>query len=304
MRCLWLTPEVRGRAARDGGIGRLNAAGKRLTRGAVMSFARSVVVAVLVIQILGLLREVLFAVGIGGFINGLSGGDPTIIAGTIILLGSLALVVPVVRGNRWATVACIPLFLLLLAAALPALGEFWGRPGDDYGIWVTITTLMVSAAVGIPFAVIATREAFGARSASHFLAERGFSRSALSVTSAIAALAGMVVVGTAVAATPASNAATAFDRPPDEMTTLTMRDLRFEPDALSLAAGRTTAIFVVNEDPAPHSIDIDALGVHATVPGNQTTVVLVTPERSGTYELYCAVAGHADAGMVGSVQVE
>ena len=92
-----------------------------------------------------------------------------------------------------------------------------------------------------------------------------------------------------------------------EATTTTeveARDTSFTTTALTAKTGETLGIVLINRDSFPHSFDIDALNVHVQMPAHSTSVAAVAPTASGPLEFYCAVPGHREAGMVGSITVE
>lgn len=82
-----------------------------------------------------------------------------------------------------------------------------------------------------------------------------------------------------------------------------VENMRFKPSDLELSKGHRVALFLVNRDEYPHSIDIDELGVHVQVPPVSSKVAIVEPERAGQFHVYCSVAGHEIAGMVGTLTV-
>jgi uncharacterized cupredoxin-like copper-binding protein len=98
--------------------------------------------------------------------------------------------------------------------------------------------------------------------------------------------------------------------------------LRFEPSQLSFNAGQRYRLVLDNPSPEKHyftakdfadgiwSQKVQAAGVEVKgaihelelKPGATAEWVFV-PERPGTYELHCAIPGHAAAGMVGQIEV-
>jgi len=79
--------------------------------------------------------------------------------------------------------------------------------------------------------------------------------------------------------------------------------LAFVPTALTAPAGKVTLV-LTDDSSIQHSIAIKAPG---DVPGQivnpgqtSTTTATLTP---GTYQYYCTVPGHAQAGMVGTLTV-
>jgi plastocyanin len=99
------------------------------------------------------------------------------------------------------------------------------------------------------------------------------------------------------------------ERSPDETLTLSSPadgSLVFEPTELSAAAG---LIAIEYENPAavPHNVAIEAegetLGESETVTGGDLATVEAELEP-GEYVFFCAVPGHREAGMEGSLTIE
>jgi nitrite reductase (NO-forming) len=88
-----------------------------------------------------------------------------------------------------------------------------------------------------------------------------------------------------------------------ERPVIALVDIAFQPKAFTLPADRPTAIMLVNRGAVVHNFTIDELDVHsgAIQPGQSTTVTIDAP--AGTYTYYCAVPGHRQAGMVGTLSV-
>ena len=83
--------------------------------------------------------------------------------------------------------------------------------------------------------------------------------------------------------------------------------LKFTTDKLRADAGQVT-IQMTNPSDTPHSIAIEGNGVdkdspQTSVAGGQTAKVTATL-KPGTYEFYCPVDGHKDAGMKGTLTVK
>ena len=82
-------------------------------------------------------------------------------------------------------------------------------------------------------------------------------------------------------------------------------EFAFTPNTLEAKAGGALEITLVNKGTLEHDISIDALGVKLLVPVGQTLAVTTEkPVPAGTYDFYCAVAGHKEAGMVGTLTVK
>jgi uncharacterized cupredoxin-like copper-binding protein len=103
--------------------------------------------------------------------------------------------------------------------------------------------------------------------------------------------------------------ARAQDAPTDEPLPtniqVVLNDLYFEPAELRVPAGALITIHVVNEGASVHTFDIDELDVQTgdVASGGSIMFQFFTGEP-GTYEFYCAIPGHRDAGMVGTLIVE
>jgi uncharacterized cupredoxin-like copper-binding protein len=195
------------------------------------------------------------------------------------------------------------LIVLLLLAALPIWLFVFGNPtADNFAVWFTLTVGVIVSAVGIPFAIIATLESFGRRSVTASAAP-GFSLSSMFAVAVTSALVGMALLAVAVAASPSQSGA-ALESPPEGYAVLTMRNVRFVPDVFHLVAGKSTAVFVSNEDGFDHSFDIDSANVHLMVSAGETKMVMITANPGEALDFYCAVPGHRDSGMVGRVVVD
>jgi plastocyanin len=80
-------------------------------------------------------------------------------------------------------------------------------------------------------------------------------------------------------------------------------EMAFTPAELDLAAGEIVNVTVSNDGQLFHDFVLDEAGVHLNLdPGEQATAALTFAEP-GTYEAICTVTGHAEAGMVLTVDV-
>lgn len=100
-------------------------------------------------------------------------------------------------------------------------------------------------------------------------------------------------------------------------------ELRFEPDQLTFTAGQRYALVLDNPSPEKHYFTAkdfaDALWTQNVKTGGvevkgaihelelkpgTTATWTVIPQKPGTYELHCAIVGHAEAGMVGQITIQ
>ncbi len=78
-------------------------------------------------------------------------------------------------------------------------------------------------------------------------------------------------------------------------------EMAFTPDELAVRAGTVTVV-LTNEGLLYHDLRIgEEPFIVEAKPGesNQSSLVL----EAGTYELYCSIPGHREAGMVGVLEV-
>ena len=80
-------------------------------------------------------------------------------------------------------------------------------------------------------------------------------------------------------------------------------DIYFEPKEITIPANTDVTFTLPNDGAAAHNFSIDELGIDIDMPpGSSNETVINAPP--GTYEYYCNVPGHKEAGMVGTLTVE
>ena len=80
-------------------------------------------------------------------------------------------------------------------------------------------------------------------------------------------------------------------------------DIAWEPEAFTIPAGAETVVNLPNEGASIHNFAIDELGIDVDMPPGETVTALINA-AAGSYEYYCNVPGHKEAGMVGTLTVE
>jgi plastocyanin len=81
-------------------------------------------------------------------------------------------------------------------------------------------------------------------------------------------------------------------------------DLAFDQTELTAAAGEVT-IELMNDSGIPHNVEVEGNGVEEvsdTITEGSTSLTLTL--EPGEYEFYCAVPGHREGGMEGTLTVE
>ena len=79
----------------------------------------------------------------------------------------------------------------------------------------------------------------------------------------------------------------------------------FSPKTITVKKGATVKLTFKNIGNAIHTWTVDGLNADtgSILPGSSETIEF-DATRAGTYEIYCAVAGHRESGMVGTLVVE
>lgn len=77
----------------------------------------------------------------------------------------------------------------------------------------------------------------------------------------------------------------------------------FDPDEITVSVGEDVAI-VLSSDDLLHDFVIDEIDVHVAADRGETSEGGLRAETPGEYSYYCAVAGHREAGMEGTLIVE
>ncbi len=82
-------------------------------------------------------------------------------------------------------------------------------------------------------------------------------------------------------------------------------EFAIEPKEVSTAPGEVT-FAITNDGSAPHNLEVEGNGIEEvseTIEGGQKTDLTVHLEP-GEYEMYCAIPGHREQGMEGTVTVQ
>ncbi len=76
----------------------------------------------------------------------------------------------------------------------------------------------------------------------------------------------------------------------------------FSPKEITVKQGDTVKIRLTSDD-SPHTFTIDELGVNQQFTWGKDTDLSFVADKKGTFEFYCAVPGHKEDGMVGTLVV-
>jgi uncharacterized cupredoxin-like copper-binding protein len=80
-------------------------------------------------------------------------------------------------------------------------------------------------------------------------------------------------------------------------------DIEFDVTTIEAKVGQTVNVTYINKGVLDHTFLIDGLVAEQKVAPGQTLAFLFTPKSAGTFEYYCNVAGHREAGMKGTLTV-
>jgi len=79
------------------------------------------------------------------------------------------------------------------------------------------------------------------------------------------------------------------------------KSFTFSPETLQGKVGETISLDIAST--GQHTFTIDELGVNVVTPHGETTRVEFVPDKAGTFEYYCAIPGHKEAGQIGVLTV-
>jgi len=80
------------------------------------------------------------------------------------------------------------------------------------------------------------------------------------------------------------------------------KSFSFNPDIITTTVGETVKIEISSS--GQHTFTIDELNVNVPLLHGKVTTVEFTPDKQGTFQFYCAVPGHREAGQIGTITVK
>ena len=212
---------------------------------------------------------------------------------TVFIVVLLLVAGVIAIGWRWAPLLGALLSALIISGDPEIIIHDLTHP-EAFGYFVTVLIAVAIALVGIVAGVGATVQNYRSR-------ER---RAPRIMVPALAALAGLCLGAILVGAIPREAGAAVSPEVLAGLPPVTTPGFKFEQTQLTAKAGETVALRLENTHNAPHSFDVDALNVHVpAAPGTQR-LILFMPTTPGTHTFYCAVPGHRELGMEGTLIVE
>jgi len=91
----------------------------------------------------------------------------------------------------------------------------------------------------------------------------------------------------------------------DATVAIVAKEFSFAPESVEISLGQTVEIKLRNRGVLAHNLTIENVGKKTkTIQSGNQDSVRFTPEEAGEYRFYCAVPGHRDAGMAGTILVK
>jgi plastocyanin len=78
----------------------------------------------------------------------------------------------------------------------------------------------------------------------------------------------------------------------------------FDPREVVVRAAGPTTLVLTNTGISVHNLTIDELGIQVVASRGRSGEATIEDPPPGTYEFYCSISGHRQAGMVGTLIVE
>ena len=100
----------------------------------------------------------------------------------------------------------------------------------------------------------------------------------------------------------ASQPAASAGQPSGTTISVGATEFAFDPATIVIPAGGGATVTLINKGTVEHDITVDALSVKIFAKPGDTVSGTVTA-KAGTYEFYCSIPGHKQAGMVGTLTV-
>lgn len=85
---------------------------------------------------------------------------------------------------------------------------------------------------------------------------------------------------------------------------ITLSEFKFAPTPIEVPANTKVSFQLTNTGTVEHDLTAKGLGLHLYVAAAKKSQEEVGPFKPGEYEIYCGIAGHKEAGMVGKIVVK
>ncbi len=85
---------------------------------------------------------------------------------------------------------------------------------------------------------------------------------------------------------------------------IALTDFKYTPDKIELPASTVVKLTAKNSGSVEHDFVIDKLSYKLSVPTAREVSKNIGPLQPGTYDVYCAVVGHKELGMIATLTVK
>ncbi len=90
-----------------------------------------------------------------------------------------------------------------------------------------------------------------------------------------------------------------------QKVTVVAKEFAYTPNKITVKAGQPVQLVLDNKGVIEHDFVVDKFKVKmGTIQPGKTGTVTFTPNAKGTFEFYCSVPGHKEAGMKGTLVVQ
>lgn len=101
-----------------------------------------------------------------------------------------------------------------------------------------------------------------------------------------------------------ANSGKLVELPVSGKITVVGKEFKFIPSAIRVKEDQQVTIVFKNEGRLSHNLTIPELGLHTdTIQSGTQATIHFTAKRTGTYQFWCTVPGHKQAGMIGKVSI-
>ncbi len=201
----------------------------------------------------------------------------------------------IATGKRWAAIPAALLLVVNVVIETPLIVNWHLHDVETTNAVISNVVLLPAAGLVTAAAVIAyTVQSY--RGCSLELGRLG--------RAGIVVVVGAVLGGSLIALLPHYGATSRVSIAAVESLepSVVMGESLFRDEEMRVAVGETVQWRVLNADAIGHTFDIDALGIHMTLGGGESGLVMFVADRAGSFEFNCRVPGHED--MKGTLVVQ
>jgi len=103
---------------------------------------------------------------------------------------------------------------------------------------------------------------------------------------------------------PATSSGTPDGSLPAVPVVVEAHEFGFGPAELTIPAVGPITLELLDTGLIPHNLTVDALGIQVVAAAGRSATATLEGLTPGTYEFYCSISGHRQAGMVGTLIVQ